>query len=329
MSRGKGRSQRLQAGETWRERPSQPTVAPSWDHLAAFLAVMRTGSLSGAARALGLSQPTVRRQIEALEQTLSTVLFTRSPLGLLPTEIARATVPYAESIAGVAEAMVRVVAGAAHDEEGTVRLTCSEVMGLEVMPAMLASLHLEHPRLQIELVPTNKNQDLRRRDADVAVRMARPTETGLVAQRVGSIEIGLFASDAYLERHPLPRTANELAHGHALIGRDRDGSMRALLEAFGAHVQQRQFVLRSDSDVAQVAALRSGHGIAFCQVPLAARTPSLRRVVPSIRLDVETWVVTHEDLRSSRRISLVFEHLVETLSAYMNGGARRKRVGKT
>lgn len=311
-----------------RSASKQPLVQPSWDHLAAFLAVMRTGSLSGGARTLRLSQPTVRRQIEALEQSLCTVLFTRSPLGLMPTETALATLPYAESIAGVAEALVRVVSGAADAEEGTVRVTCSEVVGVEVLPPALATLQHEHPRVQIELVPTNKNEDLLRRDADVAVRMVRPTEAGLVAQRVGVIEVGLFASESYLERHPLPRSASDLAHGHALIGRDRDGSMPAVFAAFGVRLQRHQFTLRTDSDTAQLAAVRAGLGIGFYHVPLAARLPTLRRIVPAIRLELETWVVTHENLRSSKRIALVFEHLVRSLRQYIDGGARPKRAAK-
>lgn len=332
MSFAKGRSAspkpRGRAHELGK-RPSTPPVAqPSWHHLAAFLAVMRTGSLSAGARTLGLSQPTMRRQIEALEQTLGTVLFTRSPLGLLPTETAQATLPYAESIASVAEALVRVVSGAANADEGTVRLTCSEVIGIEVLPPMLKALQDEHPRLQIELVPTNKNQDLLRRDADVAVRMVRPTEAGLVAQRVGVIEVGLFASESYLERHPLPRSAADLAHGHTLLGRDRDGNLLAVLARFGAQLEQHQFTFRSDSDVALLAALRAGIGIGPCQVPLAARSPSLRRLVPAIHFDMETWLVTHENLRSSKRISLVFEHLVHALGEYIAGGAPRKRSKK-
>jgi len=145
---------------------------------------------------------------------------------------------------------------------------------------------------------------------------------------VGVIEVGLYASEAYLERHPLPRSARDLAHGHALIGRDRDGDLVAALAPFGARLQRRHFTFRSDSDVAQLGALRAGLGIGACHVPLAARWPTLRRVVPAIHFDMETWVVTHEDLRSSKRIALVFEHLVQSLGRYIGEGARRKRVRK-
>ena len=301
----------------------ESTPVLPWDLLGAFLAVMRTGSLSGAARALGVAQPTVRRQIEKLEEVLGVVLFTRSPTGLVATETALATLPYAESMAGAADALVRSVSAPSGAEEGTVRVTCSEVLGLEVLPAMLAELHRAHPRLQIELSSTNANEDLLRRDADVAVRMAQPTQSALVAKRIGTIEVGLFASEAYLSEHAAPRTVSELTRGHALIGRDRDTSFFTALAAAGLRVRRQDFALRTDSDVAQLAAVRAGYGIGLCQVALAARSPGLLRVLPKMGFGLPTWVVTHEDLRSSRRVSLVFEHLVTSLTAY----AANRRAG--
>ena len=301
----------------------ESTPVLPWDLLGAFLAVMRTGSLSGAARALGVAQPTVRRQIEKLEEVLGVVLFTRSPTGLVATETALATLPYAESMAGAADALVRSVSAPSGAEEGTVRVTCSEVLGLEVLPAMLAELHRAHPRLQIELSSTNANEDLLRRDADDAVRMAQPTQSALVAKRIGTIEVGLFASEAYLSEHAAPRTVSELTRGHSLIGRDRDTSFFTALAAAGLRIRRQDFALRTDSDVAQLAAVRAGYGIGLCQVALAARSPGLQRVLPKMGFGLPTWVVTHEDLRSSRRVSLVFEHLVTSLTAY----AANRRAG--
>lgn len=304
-----------------------PAEQPSWDHLASFLAVMREGSLSGAARSLGLSQPTLRRQIEKLEEVLGAVLFTRSSLGLAPTETALATLRYAESIAGVAEALVRTVSGAAKADEGTVRVTCSEVVGIEVLPPMLVPLRKAHPRIQVELVPTNENEDLLRRDADVAVRMARPTQAGLVASRVGAVEVGLFASESYCRENPPPRTLEGLAHGHALIGRDRSDAMLAVFAAAGLRLTRRQFALRTDSDAAQLSAIRAGLGIGVCQRPLASRLPALRRVLPTLGFPLEVWVVTHENLRHLGRVSIVFDHLVESFMGYL--GKRKRNAPPT
>jgi DNA-binding transcriptional LysR family regulator len=288
----------------------------SWDLLGAFLAVQKTGSLSGAARTLRTAQPTVRRQIEALEAALGVALFTRSPMGLAPTDAALAMLPYAESMAASAEALVRNASASSATEGGTVRVTASEVLGVEVLPAIFAELARKHPLLCIELSATNERLDLLRRDADVAVRMVQPTQGALVAKRVGSVGVGLFASEGYLASHGTPRTVAELSHDHALVGRDRDDSFYAALSAIGVRKKRRDFALRTDSDVVQLGAIRAGWGIGVCQIALAAREKGLRRVLPKVCFDLPVWVVTHEDLRGVRRVSVVFEHLVAALTKY-------------
>jgi DNA-binding transcriptional LysR family regulator len=293
----------------------------SWDLIGAFLAVMRTGSLSGASRALGVAQPTVRRQIEKLEETLGVVLFTRSQAGLTATETAAAALPYAESMAGLADALARSASAPAEAEQGTVRVTCSELVGVAVLPPMVARLRRAHPRLQIELSLTNANEDLLRRDADVAVRMAQPTQSALVARRAGTVRLGAFASEEYFADHPVPRVLADLSRGHALIGKDRDTSMYPALAAAGLPLRRKDFALRTDSDAAYLAAIRAGIGIGFCQVPLAAGPPRLRRLFPRVGFDLPIWVVTHEDLRPTRRVSLVFDHLVSSLAAYARSGS--------
>lgn len=292
---------------------------PSWDLYGAFLAVMQTGSLSGAARALDVAQPTVRRQIEQLEAQLGVVLFTRAPNGLAPTEVARATLPYAESIAASARALVRSVSGASDGDRGTVRITCSEIVGAEVLPPMLGELQKRHPALQFELALTNKNEDLVRRDADLAVRMTQPTQEGLVRQRAGRIELGLFATRAYLDAHPAPTKLRALTDGHALIGADRGRGIVDALAAAGLSTTPRDFALRTDNDLAALAALRAGLGIGVCQVPLSARPVALVRVLPSLAFHLDAWVVTHADLRAVRRVRLVFDHLVARLGAWASG----------
>src|SRR5260221_8266492 len=233
--------------------PRTPEPSLSWDLLAAFLAVMRSGSLSAAARALGVAQPTVRRQIETLEEVLAAALFSRSQAGLIATDTAMAMLPYAESMASTATALVRSVSAPSDAEHGTVRVTCSEVVGVEVLPSMLSALRRQYPRLQIELSLTNANEDLLRRDADVAVRMAKPTQSALVAKYVGRVQLGAFASEDYLADHPAPR-AVEALRGHALIGKDRDTSVQAALAAAGLSFRAQDFALRTDSDAASLAA---------------------------------------------------------------------------
>ncbi|UIJ45291.1 LysR family transcriptional regulator [Sphingomonas cannabina] len=290
-----------------------------WDHCRAFLAVLREGSLSGAARALDLAQPTVRRRIEELEATFGVALFTRTPAGLSPTETALALGGHAEAMALSAEAMVRVASAEAGEVAGVVRVSASEVIAVEVLPPILAELRAAHPRLAIALSPSNRNEDVLRREADVAVRMVRPVQEALVAKRIGAIPLGLHAHRNYLARVGAPATIDE-ARRCGLIGPEHDNAVLKAVQAEGLPVGTEDFMFRSDSDLAQLAAIRAGVGIGVCQVPLAARDPALVRLFAAeFTYDLETWVVTHEDLRGVARIRAVFDALVAGLGAYLAG----------
>ncbi|MGE0792513.1 MAG: LysR family transcriptional regulator [Sandaracinaceae bacterium] len=292
---------------------------PSWELYGTFLAVLRSGSLSAAARELGLAQPTVRSRIAALETALDAVLFTRAPSGLVPTEAASSMRVHAEAMEASARALARAVSAPADEERGTVRVTASEVVGVEVLPPILASLRALHPSIQIELSLGNRNQDLLRRDADVAVRMIAPTQAALVAKRVGAVDVGLYASAGYLEGREAPRTPADLL-AHDLIGDDRERGIMQALSAAGVAARARHFVLRTDNQLAQLAALRAGVGIGPCQIPLAG---DLVRVLGDVAFPLEVWVVTHEDLRAVRRVRAVFDELVRALGVYVGGRGRR------
>lgn len=288
--------------------------AISWDHQRTFLAVLEEGSLSGAARRLGVSQPTVRSRIEALEGALGAVLFTRSVRGLAPTDIARALGEPARAMAMASELFVRCASAPPGASSGTVRLSVPEFMGIEVVPPVLASLRRAYPGICVELELSNALSDVLRQEADVAIRTVAPTQQALVARRVASIPLRFFASVGYLERHGVPQALSELVE-HDLIGPDRSPSDRAFAASMGPVFTRCRFVLRTDSHPAQIAAARAGVGIAVVQAPVGLRDPVLRPVLPDVtvaRLGV--WVVTHEDLRRLPRIRAVFDALVEALS---------------
>lgn len=288
---------------------------PGWDLYRSFLAVLREGSLSGAARALALTQPTIGRHVEALEQALGLPLFTRSGQGLAPTEAAHGLRPHAEALEAAAAALLRAASGWKEEAAGTVRLTASEVIGAEVLPPILARLHEEHPGLTLELVLSNQAADLLRRDADIAIRMLRPAQAALVARRVGTIEIGLHAHADYLRRHGTPQDWAALGR-HRVIGFDRASPfIRGVLARF-PQLRPERFALRTDSDLAQLAAIRAGCGIGFCQAGLARRDPALFRVLPAVSFVLETWVVMHEDLRASPACRLAFDALAAGLAEY-------------
>ncbi|MBX3276123.1 MAG: LysR family transcriptional regulator [Sandaracinaceae bacterium] len=297
---------------------------PSWELYETFLEVIRGGSLSAASRSLGVAQPTVRRRVEALEAALGAVLFTRAPNGLTPTPAAEAMRPLAETMAASAGALVRSASAPMTASAGTVRLAASEIVGVEVLPPILARLRARHPAIAIELVLSNRNEDLLRRDADVAVRMVAPTQAALVARRAGEVEVGLYASEAYLASRRAPRRAAELPR-HALVGDDRARSLREGLAAVGIALSPRDFALRTDSHLAQLAAVRAGVGIGPCQRPLAERD-GLLRVLPSLAFPLGIWIVTHEELRPVQRVRAVFDHLVEALAAYASSRPMRREA---
>jgi DNA-binding transcriptional LysR family regulator len=288
---------------------------PGWELYRSFLAIYRAHSLSGAARALGLTQPTVGRHLDALEHALGVALFTRSQSGLLPSPRAHALVPHAEAMSSAASALVRAASGAAEEERGAVRVTASEMIGVEVLPSGLAAFRAQHPQVDVELVLSNRSEDLLRREVDIAVRMVKPTQGALLARRVGVLHTGFHAHPLYLAEHGTPRTLDEL-RAHPLIGFDRAPSV-GRLPAVGLPISRGLFSFRCDSDVGQYAALRAGFGIGVCQVALARRD-GLTPVLPGLfDLQLQVWVAMHRDLRSSRRMRLMFDHLVQHLEAHI------------
>lgn len=289
-----------------------------WEHWRSFLAVARHGSLSAAARALRLTQPTLGRHIEQLERIVGAALFTRSPRGLLTTETALALVPMAETMESAAEAMTRAASGAAGEIAGVVRITASEVVGAEVLPPILARFSADHPAIAIELALSNRNQDLARGEADLAVRMARPTQGALVARRVGRTPIGLYAHRDYLARFGTPQSLADLAQ-HCVIGFDRDDSSARMVGAKAPFTRE-AFRFRCDDELAQIAALRAGVGIGGCQEGVARKTPELVPVLPgAVRFGLEMWLVMHEDLKATRRVRLLYDALAAGLADYLRG----------
>jgi DNA-binding transcriptional LysR family regulator len=292
---------------------------PLWNELRTFVEVSRDGSLSAAARRLGLTQPTVGRHIDALETSLGLTLFTRSSRGLTPTPAALALEPHAQAMAAAAAAFGRTASGEAAADRGTVRVTASDVIGCEVLPPILAAFRADHPGIVIELVLTNRTEDLARRDADIAVRMVRPTQSGLVARRIGASRLALYARRDYLARFGEPRSIADLAT-HCLIGFDRDNRSFRSAGDFARKMTREVFGFRCDSDLAQIAALRAGVGIGGCQENIARRMPELVPVLPNaFHHALEVWLVMHEDLKTTRRVRLLFDHLAAGLTAYVKG----------
>ncbi|NRP73899.1 HTH-type transcriptional regulator CysL [Ensifer psoraleae] len=290
---------------------------PSWDFYRTFLMVLSEGSLSAAARELGLTQPTVGRHVDALEEVLGFPLFTRSPQGLLPTDAALELKPYAEALAATSSALLRAASGQHGAVGGTVRISASEVIGIEVLPPILAELNREYPDLTIELSASDTVEDLLRQEADIAVRMVRPAQDALVALHIGAVPLGFHAHRSYLDRRGVPETIDDLSR-HTLIGFDRETAAIRSIMARTPDLPAVRFALKTDSNVAQLAAIRAGFGIGICQDALAARVPQLAHVLPdAFQMKLETWLVMHENLRESPRCRVAFDALARGLQAYI------------
>jgi len=290
---------------------------PGWDLYRSFLAVLRLGSLSAAGRALGLTQPTIGRHIATLQACLGgRVLFTRSQSGLIATAAAHELRPHAEDMAAAAAAFVRMGSGNLEETAGVVRLAAADVVGVEVLPAILAEFRYKYPNTVVELSLSNQMADLLRRDADIAVRMVRPKQKALLAKRAGTVALGFHAHRRYLERFGYPERLEDLVH-HTLIGFDRTLPFANLLDAVPLPVSRELFAFRCDNDLAQLAALRSGFGIGICQAGIARRDPNLLPLLSKqFKVDMEIWIVMHNDLKGISRMRLMFDHLALKLAQF-------------
>jgi DNA-binding transcriptional LysR family regulator len=283
---------------------------PSLDHIPAFHAVMTTGSLSAAARALRLAHPTVRRHIEALEQDLNTQLFTRAANGLTPTDMAQTLLPLAQSVLEEAAALHRAASAQKDILEGVVRITSSRVAATHVLPVPLARLHATAPKLRFELAATDRAENLAHRAADIALRFTAPKQQSLVAARLADVDIGLFASPTYA----LPDDLKDLRE-LPFIADDREALILPALQKAGMALP-RQIVLRCDDALAQITHIQAGLGVGFCQANLAGRL-GLRRVLPHLTYAMPAWLVMHEDQSRIARIRFVFDHLKAELGTWM------------
>lgn len=291
-----------------------------WEWYRTFLAVMKEGSLSGAARILAITQPTAGRHVAALESALGLVLFTRSQTGLQATDAALALQGHAQAMENTASMIERSAAGfstCTTGLRGVVRVSASEIIGAEVLPPLIARIKEDYPQVTIELALSNRIHDLLNREADIAVRMTRPVQEQLIARRMGSIEIGLHASHAYLARHAAPNSIESLLT-HTLVGFDKMTPF--ILQALKHYpsLNREIITVRTDSDVAQLNLIRAGAGIGMCQVQLASSPVPLQRLMPDFfAFHLDTWLVMHEDLRHSKACKAVFDILAEGLQAYI------------
>lgn len=290
-----------------------PLSLLDWSLVHAFLAVAETGSLSGAARILNASQPTVGRQIKAMEEQLGADLFHRHPRGFDLTDTGAALMGPARAMQDAVRQMELTAAGQQARLAGTVRITASMTMSIKSLPAIIATIRVAEPDIAIELVPSDDSQNLLWREADIAVRMFRPTQLDLITQHIGDIELGLFAAKSYVARRGLPSTPAEIMD-HDVVGYDRNSAIVDGFRAAGFDIDRNWFKVRCDDNETYWQLVRAGSGIGFAQAHMGRRDPDMVEVKLPFPLPVlPIWLTAHQAMRQTPRIRRVWDLLAAGL----------------
>jgi len=294
-------------------------IAFDWNQVKAFLATAEAGSLSAAARALGLTQPTLSRQVSGLEESLGVTLFER---GHRAMHLTSAGLELLEHVRAMGEAATRVsltASGQSQAIEGRVSITTTNVFATYHLPPILARIRETAPGIELEIIAVNEVRDLRRREADIAIRHVRPEDGDLIARRVGGTTAHLYAAASYLDRVGRPQRVEDLA-ALDFIGFENLERLVARLNELGLPVAREQFRVHSASGTLVLALMAEGLGIGIMPRDIAGHWPMLEQVLPDFPpIPVPNWLVTHRELHTSRRIRLVFDLIAGHLSGAPHG----------
>lgn len=291
------------------------SVKFDWNRARAFLVTAEEGSLSAAARALGMAQPTLGRQVGALEEELSVVLFERVGRGLTLTPSGLELLDHVRAMGDAANRVSLSAAGQSQSIEGTVCIAASETYAAILLPPIIAKLRRAEPGIDIEIVTSNKASDLRRREADIAIRNFRPTEPDLVAKKIRDVPARLYAAPAYLERIGNPKVPYDLRHAD-FISIDNSGMFLKGLNALGLNIAQRNFPIFTENYLVMWELVKHGLGIGVLDGNIGDAEPLVRRALPDLGpLMFPIWLVAHREVNTSRRIRVVFDLLAEELAA--------------
>ena len=285
-----------------------------WSLLQSFAAVGEHGSLSAAARAMGSSQPTLSRHIATLEQQLGARLCKRVSGGAELTPFGLALLSHVQDMADAAARLSIASGNKIESLSGTVRITASQIMATLILPETLAQLRRAEPEIDIEIIASDKTDNLLRREADIAIRMYRPTQADVIAKKVGEARIGAFATSAYLEHRGVPETVEEFLD-HDVIGYDRSTLIIDGFKQFGVEVDRNFFAFRSDDQVVCWKMVVAGFGIGFNQLSIGDAEPKVQRIGLAGDVGIlPIWIASHNELRTNARVRRVFDFLADALS---------------
>lgn len=284
-----------------------------WNQVRAFLATVEEGSLSGAARALGLTQPTLGRQVSALEERLGVTLFERSGRTLILTPTGQALVEHVRAMGEAATRLSLVASGQSTSVEGRVKVSASEMYSAYVLPEVIERLRAEHPGIVVEIVATNALSDLRRREADIAIRNTEPTDPEMIARRMADGRGGLYAAPDLIARHGPFRNIDDLA-GAPFVGFGDGGGYLNALKGKGIPVTEANLVTCSDNHLVHWELARRGLGIGVNGSLIGDADDAMRPVLHDrLSFDFPVWLVAPAELKTSRRVRIVFDLLAQML----------------
>lgn len=285
-----------------------------WNQLKAFLETAETGSLSAAARKLGLTQPTLSRQVAAIEQVMGVTLFERVGKSMALTPTGLDLLEHARAMGAAAEALSLAATGSSQAVRGVVSVSATDAVATTLLPPLVKKLHDQEPGITIDVIPSNALSDLLRREADIAIRHVKPEQPDLIARLVREATAYFYVSESWVNAHGHPRSAEDAAR-LSFVGSDRSGQYLGYLRTHGLPLSEANFSCYADHSVAHWALVRQGMGIGVMMEEIALATPGMVRVLddlPPVRFPI--WLVTHRELRTSKRIRMVFDALAQGLA---------------
>lgn len=290
------------------------SVEFDWNRARAFLVTAEEGSLSAAARALGMTQPTLGRQVTALETELGVALFERGGRGLELTPSGLDLLEHVRAMGDAASRFSLTASGQSTSIEGGICITATEVTAAFVLPPILGRLRQLEPGIEIELIASNSTSDLKRREADIAIRAFRPTQPDLIAKRVRGASFHPYASSDYLRRIGNPTSPEDLSDAD-FFGFDRTNQLIDAFNERGITLTLRNFPVITENHLVQWELVKQGLGIGFMAEDVGDAEPGVERVLPGLDpFPVEVWLVAHRELKTSRRVRMVFDFLAAELA---------------
>ena len=289
-------------------------ISFDWNQARSFLAVAEEGSLSAAALALKLTQPTVTRQLAALEEDLKVTLLERTGRTVSLTPAGLDLLDHVRAMAEGANMMSLAASGQSQDIDGKVRVTASEMTAVYLLPDILDRLSQTAPDLQLEIAADNSVRDLLLREADIAIRHLRPEQPNLIAKLACEQTMRFYAVDEYNTRYGKPKQTGDMSD-HQFVSFGDFERIVGYLKLVGLDLTQRNFRYASNSQLVEWEIARKGHAIAIMNDNIAAKFPEFQPVLTEIEpFSIPVWLVAHRELQTSRRIRLVFDILADALS---------------